>query len=265
MRRGSAALLTLAGMLLTPGTAMAAGVDIDVLSNRADLVSGGDALVAISVPAGRKTSELKVTSGRQGRHVAVRDPRRRSLRSAAHRHPQHSVRLRAQLRDRTGATIELVGHPNGGPVFSGPQLQPWICQPTAIDTQCNEPPDLRTARQGTRGLHALRPGQSAGQRADDDHRRRQDRPVHRARRDRIPGPRPVQDRHPARARQGRGTRGQPQPGWNRKLVITHGGSCGTDRSVGERPDVLNEDGPRQGLHGHVDGAQQPRPQLQPGR
>ena len=39
----------------------------------------------------------------------------------------------------TGRT-KIVNHPNGGPVFSGPQVQPWVCQATAVDDQCNEPP-----------------------------------------------------------------------------------------------------------------------------
>ena len=33
----------------------------------------------------------------------------------------------------------------------------------------------------------------------------------------------------------------PQPGYNRKLVITHGASCDTSYEMGAAPDVLNED------------------------
>ncbi|MEA2294683.1 MAG: hypothetical protein QOE86_2322, partial [Solirubrobacteraceae bacterium] len=45
----------LAAALLTPGPAHAAGqprLRVQVLSDRADLISGGDALVAVALPAG---------------------------------------------------------------------------------------------------------------------------------------------------------------------------------------------------------------------
>jgi len=38
-------------------------VRIDVLSNRADLISGGDALVAVAIPAERAASAMRVTVG----------------------------------------------------------------------------------------------------------------------------------------------------------------------------------------------------------
>src|SRR5207247_3904240 len=45
---------------------------------------------------------------------------------------------------RQGPTIHLTitNHPSGGPVFAGPQVQPWICRtvtgfPTPTDAQCN--------------------------------------------------------------------------------------------------------------------------------
>jgi len=32
--------------------------------------------------------------------------------------------------------VTIVNHPNGGPVFSGPQVQPWVCaNPAATDDQ----------------------------------------------------------------------------------------------------------------------------------
>src|SRR5690606_19712000 len=36
--------------------------------------------------------------------------------------------------------VTITNHPNGGPVFSGPQIQPWVCQRSAVDEQCNQPP-----------------------------------------------------------------------------------------------------------------------------
>ena len=48
-------------------------------------------------------------------------------------------------RTATGARITLTNHPIGGPVFSGPQIQPWLCTTAsnglgpAQDAQCNAP------------------------------------------------------------------------------------------------------------------------------
>ena len=50
--------------------------------------------------------------------------------------------LTARITGGPGARITLTNHPNGGPVFSGPQVQPWVCQETAVD----EPPDDAAAQ-----------------------------------------------------------------------------------------------------------------------
>ena len=38
-----------------------------------------------------------------------------------------------------GAQITITNHPIGGPVFAGPQIQPWTCEAGATDAQCNLP------------------------------------------------------------------------------------------------------------------------------
>jgi hypothetical protein len=44
--------------------------------------------------------------------------------------------------------LDITNHPTGGPVISGPQLQPWICTTqnhglgAALDAQCNAPPQF---------------------------------------------------------------------------------------------------------------------------
>jgi hypothetical protein len=140
------------------------GIEIKVLSNRADLVSGGDALVAVLLPdasAGApilKTavaglSQLKVSLGARdvtGSFHALTD----LIPAMSHR-PMvvGMVRglalganvLSARLTDGRGATITITNHPIGGPVFGGPQVKPWICTTEdsglgkAQDAQCNAP------------------------------------------------------------------------------------------------------------------------------
>jgi hypothetical protein len=115
------------------------GIDIKVLSNRGDLISGGDALVQVVVPAGTDTSALKLDV--DGRDVtssfAVRSGGRfMGLVTGLVDGPNV---LTARLPNGSGARITITSHPIGGPVFSGPQIQPWPCLAGATDAQCNAP------------------------------------------------------------------------------------------------------------------------------
>src|SRR5205807_4254029 len=38
-----------------------------------------------------------------------------------------------------GAQLLLTNHPVGGPIFSGPQILPWLCSSGATDAQCDHP------------------------------------------------------------------------------------------------------------------------------
>src|SRR4051794_37867210 len=118
---------------------------VKVLSNRADLVSGGDALVQIAPPVG--VDPAHVRADLDGRDVtdafATRaDGHFYGLVSGLKDGPNV---LTAQLPDGSGARLTITNHPIGGPVFAGPQVQPWICtnadqglgKPT--DAQCDTP------------------------------------------------------------------------------------------------------------------------------
>jgi hypothetical protein len=116
----------------------AAALKIDVLSNRADLVSGGDALVAISRPARVYRNGTEVTKVFARRSDGRFEGLVTGLRDGANT-------LRAQRPDGSGAKLTVTNHPIGGPVFSGPQIQPWVCGTEAAglgpakDAQCNAP------------------------------------------------------------------------------------------------------------------------------
>lgn len=141
---------------------------LSVLGNRADLVSGGDALVRIGVERG--AAGLRVDVG--GRDVT----------KAFARRPHGKVEglltglrvgtnvVRARLADGRGATLTITNHPQGGVL----------------------------ARDEYRIAVLYEPGKPF-------------------------------------------TPWQPQPGFNRKLVITHGASCDTSYEAGTAPDVLLED------------------------
>ena len=112
---------------------------IQVLSNRADLISGGEALVAVALPAATPGSSVRMTLGTRNitREFAIR-PNGRYEGLVTGLQLGHNV-LTATLPNGSGARITITDHPNGGPVFSGPQIEPWICQKTAVDAACDEP------------------------------------------------------------------------------------------------------------------------------
>jgi hypothetical protein len=131
-----------AGVLVGPAPAPASGssstVAIETLSNRADLISGDDALVRITAPGGVAVLTIQVN----GRDVT------RGFRQHSDGHGMGvlgGLRLgrndvRVTSPDGRGARLAITNHPIGGPVFSGPQIQPWTCQEGAKDKQCNQPP-----------------------------------------------------------------------------------------------------------------------------
>lgn len=148
-----AALLTACGNSSAPvpatepavPVAPVAPVEIKTLSNRADLISGGSVLVEILMPAEASIESLRVTVA--GNDVSTAFARRADGRvlGLVTGIPEGSHLLRAQLEDAGGAEIMLTNHPIGGPVFAGPQVQPWPCATEANglgiaqDAQCNAP------------------------------------------------------------------------------------------------------------------------------
>jgi hypothetical protein len=141
------ALAAVLGAAALPWVASAGGptlsgdLTIATLSNRADLISDGDALLRVRVPAG--ASGLRV-------RVGERDVTRRFVRDGAGSYLGLVTDLRlgknqvvARVRDGRGARLTITNHPKGGPIFSGPQIQPWLCVTQdnglgePLDKQCN--------------------------------------------------------------------------------------------------------------------------------
>lgn len=124
------ALLSSIALLLGPAaqgatsTAQGAGhVTILVLSNRADLISGADALVQIIRPSDAAGEKLTVTLGARNVSGAFNSGGVGLVTGLE----LGRNTLTAVLDDGRGAYIVLTNHPIGGPVFSGPQVQPWVC------------------------------------------------------------------------------------------------------------------------------------------
>ena len=133
--------------------------EITVLSNRADLISGGDALVAIDL-GNADASAVKVTlNGNDITNAfAVRENGRyeglvtglgvgKNVLVARPAPSRHHGKSKHENEIVIGRQITIRNHPIGGPVFAGPQVTPFFCNPNvsnpplgaAIDAQCNAP------------------------------------------------------------------------------------------------------------------------------
>ncbi len=136
------------------------------------------------------------------------------------------------------ARTTIVNHPNGGPIFSGPQLRPWVCQDSAEDAQCNQPPEYTLLykstdprKPGLQPYDETQPPADLATTTTDQgvtvpfivrlERGYQARDEYKI----LMLWQPGQDWTPW----------APQEQWNQKLLVTHGGNCGTDYRVGSAP------------------------------
>ncbi len=135
-------LFSVAGASATPGNG---GLpQIVVLSDRADLVSGGDALVQVVLPGRADPSTVHVSLN--GKDItsafAVRpDGHYEGLVTGL---AVGDNDLMATMRLGPTVHLRITNHPSGGPIFAGPQVQPWLCRtiagfPAPTDAQCNAP------------------------------------------------------------------------------------------------------------------------------
>ena len=115
----------LAGVVVA-SNANAAGPTIQILSNRADLISGGDALVQINLPPGLPATGLKVFLNGTliSSMFAVRPNGHIQAIVTGLINGDNLLTARTPLGN---AKITITNHSIGGPVFAGAQLQPWIC------------------------------------------------------------------------------------------------------------------------------------------
>jgi hypothetical protein len=231
-------LVAAAAALLVPaaGAAAAKVPSIQVLSTRADLVSGGQALVAISTPRGRvRLGPREITSSFAVRADGLFEGLVTGLKLG-----QNVLTVVAP--GRRGARLVITDHPIGGPVFSGPQVQPWTCEPGAVDKQCDRPPRYSYLYRSTSPLKSgFQPYDPANPPADVASTTT-DQGVT------VPYVIRVETGYEARDQYQIATLFQPgrpwswaapQPQWNHKLLITHGASCDVSYQAGTAPSVTS--------------------------
>ena len=152
IKLGAAALVVvLSGAVLTgcgssepvTGDASGAGAStaprIAVLSNRADLISGGDALVELLVDEGASLDGLRVRlNGTDVSNSFARRPNGRVVgRVEGLKVGDNSLTARLG-RGPTGSAL-IRNYPNEGPIFSRPEIKRIRCQDTATYIHCNQP------------------------------------------------------------------------------------------------------------------------------
>ena len=242
-----AALMAALLAVLTAGTVLPARAGDDVveviaLSGRADLVTGGDVLVELTVPDGASVDDVAVDLDGadvtdafavrgDGRFVGLVEGLSVGINAV-------SARLTAGPLAGHGATLQVTNHPVQGPVFSGPHIQPWACAEGAADEHCNvevtyeflcgaslESCDPETAVAG------------AGTTTTDEGNEvpfvvRVERGV--TMRDSYVIAALYNPDEPWEP-------GEPQDGYNGKVVAYHGASCDTAYGQGDAPDVLDAD------------------------
>ena len=228
-----------------PPPPTARNVSIEVLSNRADLVSGGDALVEITTDTGTPADLTVTLNGTDITSSFGTRPNGRFM-GVVTGLVNGDNELVARSADGQGARLTITNHPIQGPIFSGPQLQPWLCttvqnglgEPT--DDQCSAPTKVEYFYQA-QGSTSFRPYDPNNPPSDV-------RSVTTDQGHTVP--------YIIRQETGTQNRGiyrtavlydpsQPwapwaaQPGWNHKLYYPFGASCGTVYSQSSAQNVQN--------------------------
>lgn len=113
---------------------------IRVLSNRADLISGGDALIEV---ASANLKGVKVQLNGKDISDALTPMENGTLRGLITGLELGDNELKVILGKGGVLRKTITNHPKGGPVFSGPQVQPWNCtNANAVDDKCNQPAEF---------------------------------------------------------------------------------------------------------------------------
>lgn len=219
-------------------------MQIKVLSNRADLVSGGDALVEIVAPGASS-----VTVDVNGHDVSADFARRANGRimGLVTGLAEGANTLTAKT-GSSGAQIAITNYPNGGPIFSGPQIQPWPCLAGATDAQCNREVTysyqyMPTSGGGFKAYDPKKPPSDVATVTTDAGKK-------------VP--------YIVRTEVGSQDRGQyqisvlydpgkswapwaPQDGWNGKTYVTGGSGCGTHHGEMTAPATTVEEALKRGF------------------
>ncbi len=214
---------------------------IEVISSRSDLVSGGEALVAVtlSTPASAKHISMRLNGRNVTSQFALRtnglyEGLLTGLKLGRNR-------LTAKLPKRPTAKATLINHAIGGPLFAGPQVKPWQCTNGSKDSHCNAPTtySYKYMSSVTHSLQTYNPKSPATDVATITTQTGATVPFI------IRFETGYQDRDQYQIalvyQPGKPwSAWAPQPQFNHKLLITHGASCGIDHQSGTAPSTTGD-------------------------
>jgi len=249
-----AGLTALAAVLLGTATAGASpSIKIETLSSEADRVTGGDALVAVTVPQGASPARAGVRLNGNGVKSSLEadagNPRRLTGVITGLRDGNNQLSAWAPgIRNKT--TLQIYNSPISGPVFSGPHQEPFFC--TTVQNGLSEPTDEDCSAEGRTDYFYRTTGGDFEALADPA-----SRPADLARTT-ISDGRSVD--YIVRVESGTINRavyrwailapdGNPDAGWNDRLIFQHGGGCTTGHQQGRvnSDQVLDHDYLRRGF------------------
>ena len=210
------------------GTRVAGGRSRFARCRRApDLVSGGDTLIAVKVPAGTRADQLTVTLN--GKDVMARltlDAATGDYRGLIDGLAIGTNRVTAKIKSpRHEATLTIVNHPITGPILSGPHLAPYECSTEAsglgpaLDANCSAPRKIWHLYRSTDNTFKLLPDREGPRPADLATTTTTDGKT-------VPYIVRVDSGTINRAIYQIAMLDDPD-GWNRKFVVSFGGSSGT--------------------------------------
>src|SRR5688572_8413981 len=202
-------------------------LEIRTLPSRADLVSGGDTLIAVTVPAGTRTDQLTVALN--GKDILARlslDAASGEYRGLIDGLAIGTNRVIAKITSpRHEATLTIVNHPITGPILSGPLLAPYECSTEAsglgpaLDANCSAPRKVWHLYRSTDNTFKVLPEREGPRPADLATTTTSDGKT-------VPYIVRVDSGTINRAIYQIAMLDDPD-GWNRKFVVSFGGSSGT--------------------------------------
>ena len=239
-------------------------VQVRTLSSRADLVTGGDALVEVVLPRDADLRKVRVRAGNRDVTSAF-TPAGPGLRGLVTGLPNGFSTITASVPRYGAAQLLVKSAPQGGPVFSGPLIEPWTCTNGSKQADCSKAPEItywykstNPAKGGIPGRVASSPVRSGFQAYDPAN---PPSDVATTKTDegntvpfvvRLETGYSLRDQYKIAAlwdpKQGKApSPTAANPGFADKLVLGHGTSCDTSYESGEATDVLYEEALAQGF------------------
>jgi hypothetical protein len=234
----------LAAMIAVAGSSAraAGGLSVHVLSDRADLISGGEALTAVTLPHGVKPASVTVTlNGAPVTGEFAMRPNASFEGLVTGLQPGSNV-LSVQAPGAASGQATIIDHAIGGPVIAGPQVQPWVCgNAGATDAQCDAPTTYSYEYKSsvTGAMLPYEPGKPPPDVASTTTDNGQTVPFI----IRIETGYQDRDQYQIAVLFQPGKPWEPwapQPQFDHKLLITHGASCGIEHKSGTAPSVTSD-------------------------